>query len=89
MPKTDGFDVLATLQSLPEVALPVVVLSTSTLAIDVQMAKKLGAMDYLMKPVDQDEMLKVVLSLHERWLGDLAVKKEEAGGFASRKSNLR
>src|SRR5258705_11740209 len=63
MPKTDGFDVLATLQSLPGLELPVVVFSTSALTVDVQMAKKLGALDYVMKPADQDEMLRVVLNL--------------------------
>jgi len=40
MPKTDGFDVLATLQSLPQLELPVVVFSTSALTVDVQAAKK-------------------------------------------------
>lgn len=88
MPKTDGFDVLATLQSLPGSELPVVVFSTSALTLDVQMAKKLGALDYVMKPVDQDEMLKVVLSLHERWLsGALPVSKKSAEGLASQKSD--
>src|ERR1041385_6000977 len=53
MPKTDGFDVLATLQSLPEVDLPIIAFSTSSLAVDVQMAKKLGAHDYVVKPVDR------------------------------------
>jgi len=89
MPKTDGFDVLATLQSLPQLELPVVVFSTSALTVDVQAAKKLGALDYVMKPADQDEMLKVVLSLHERWLsGTLPVKKESARGLAPGKSNV-
>ena len=70
MPKTDGFDVLATLQSLPEVDLPIIAFSTSSLAVDVQMAKKLGARDYVVKPVDQDEMLKVALLFHEHWLSE-------------------
>ncbi len=70
MPKTDGFDVLATLRSLPAGQLPVVVLSTSALPVDVQMAKKLGALDYVVKPADHDEMMKVVLNLHERFLSN-------------------
>lgn len=86
MPRTDGFDVLATLRSLPALDLPVVVFSTSALTMDVQMAKKLGALDYFMKPVDQDEILKVVFNLHERWLsGALPMNKESAGGLARRK----
>jgi|ERR1051326_8318 CheY-like chemotaxis protein len=70
MPKADGFDVLASLQSLPTLQLPVVVLSTSALAVDIQMAKKLGALDYVVKPADHDEMMKVVLNLHERFLSE-------------------
>src|SRR5262249_41283433 len=89
MPKTDGFDVLATLQSLPQLELPVVVFSTSALSVDIQMAKKFGAMDYVTKPVDQDEMLKVVLNLHERWLsGALSMTKKSAKDIARRKSNF-
>jgi CheY-like chemotaxis protein len=78
MPKADGFEVLAAVQSLPQVELPVVVLSTSALMIDIQMAKKLGARDYMVKPVDQDEMVKVVLNLHERWLAGGSVSKMES-----------
>jgi CheY-like chemotaxis protein len=89
MPKRDGFDVLATLQSLPQFELPAVVFSTSALTVDVQMAKKLGAVDYVTKPVDQDEMLKVVLNLHERWLsGTLPVNKKSPEGLAPRKSDF-
>jgi CheY-like chemotaxis protein len=74
MPKTDGFDVLATLQSVAAIQLPIVVLSTSTLPVDIQSAKKLGAVDYVVKPVDHDEMMKVVLKLHERWLSGTPAK---------------
>ena len=62
---------------LPQVDLPVVVLSTSSLVVDVQMAKKLGALDYMAKPVDQDEMIKVVLTLHERWLSGRSPAKSD------------
>jgi len=77
MPKTDGFDVLATLQTLPQVDLPVIVLSTSALMVDIQMAKKLGARDYVVKPVDQDEMVKVVMHFHERWLSGDSMSKDD------------
>jgi CheY-like chemotaxis protein len=80
MPMTDGFDVLANLRSLPGVDLPVVVFSTSALTVDIQAAKKLGALDYVVKPVDQDEMLKVVLTLHERWLSGTTPAKYGSGG---------
>jgi len=88
MPGVDGFDVLATLRSLPQVELPIVVFSTSSLLVDVQMAKKLGAVDYIAKPVDQDEMIKVVLTLHERWLsGPSAAKSQSAEGIFLPKPN--
>jgi len=78
MPKTDGFDVLASLQSLAAIHLPVIVFSTSALAADVQAAKKLGALDYIVKPVDHDEMMKVVMKLHERWLSGAAAKRSHS-----------
>jgi CheY-like chemotaxis protein len=78
MPRTDGFDVLVTLRSVPELDLPTVVFSTSTLMVDIQMAKKLGVVDYIAKPVDQDEMVKVVLTLHERWLSGTSPGKSDA-----------
>lgn len=78
MPKTDGFEVLATLQSVTAIQLPVIVLSTSALPVDVQSAKKLGAAEYLVKPVDHDEMMKVVLNLHERWLSGAPAKMSDS-----------
>jgi CheY-like chemotaxis protein len=77
MPRTDGFDVLATLRSLPGLDLPIVVFSTSALLVDVQMAKKLGALDYVVKPADQDEMLKLALAIHERWLSGASQAKSD------------
>jgi len=78
MPRTDGFDVLATLRSLPGLDLPVVVFSTSALLVDVQMAKKLGALDYVAKPADQDEIVKVALTIHERWLSGASPAKSDS-----------
>jgi len=78
MPRTDGFGVLASLQSLAEIQLPVVVLSTSALPADVQTAKKLGALDYIVKPVDHDEMMKVVMNLHECWLSGAPAKRSNS-----------
>jgi CheY-like chemotaxis protein len=78
MPRTDGFDVLATLRSLPGLDLPVIVFSTSALLVDVQMAKKLGAREFLVKPVDQDEMMKVALTVHQRWLAGPSLKENDS-----------
>ena len=75
MPRTDGFDVLGTLRSLPGLDLPVIIFSTSALLVDVQMAKKLGAREFLVKPVDQDEMMKVAQTVHQRWLAGPSPKQ--------------
>lgn len=83
MPRTDGFDVLAALKSLPEIDLPVVVLSTSALTVDIQTAKKLGAREYVVKPVDQDEMVKVALNFHERWLSGPSARKSASASRVS------
>lgn len=89
MPGTDGFDVLATLRSVPQLDLPTIVFSTSSLAVDVQTAKKLGALDYMAKPVDQDEMIKVALTLHERWLsGTSPAKTDSVEGIFLRKPRI-
>lgn len=78
MPGTDGFDVLAMVRSVPQLDLPIVVFSTSALMVDIQTAKKLGALDYIAKPVDQDEMIKVALTLHERWLSRPSPPKSDS-----------
>ena len=53
------------------------------------MAKKLGAVDYMAKPVDHDEMIKVALTLHERWLsGHSPAKSDLAEGIFLRKPQI-
>jgi CheY-like chemotaxis protein len=89
MPGTDGFDVLATIRAVPHLDIPVVVFSTSSLLEDVQMAKKLGALDYIAKPADHDEMIKVALALHERWLsGGSSAKSDAAEEIILRKPQI-
>jgi ActR/RegA family two-component response regulator len=44
------------------------------LPVDIQSAKKLGAVDYMVKPADHDEMMKLVLKIHERWLSGTPAK---------------
>jgi CheY-like chemotaxis protein len=89
MPGTDGFDVLAMVRSVPQLDLPIVVFSTSALMVDIQTAMKLGALDYMAKPVNQDEMVKVALTLHERWLsGTSLAKSDSAADIFRRKHRL-
>ena len=70
MPLMDGFDVLGWMRTRPELAnLPVVVLSSSTIEADIKKARSLGAREYLIKPSDTSDLLKMVQDLHQRWLG--------------------
>ena len=69
MPLVDGFDVLVWLQSRSQkVSLPVVVLSSSSLAADKKKAEQLGAEDYLAKPTEMEGLTALAEALHERWL---------------------
>ena len=64
MPKYSGFDVLAWLQSRPELAnLPVVVLTGSVYPEDRQRAVQLGAIGYEVKPVNSSELAAIANNL--------------------------
>lgn len=53
MPKVNGFEVLQTLKTLPElVAVPIVVLTSSAVESDIEEAYKLGANSYIVKPIN-------------------------------------
>lgn len=61
MPKVDGFDVLAWLKKDPRYAKnPVVILSSSNMAEDVQKAYALGASWYLQKPCTLEQYHQLV-----------------------------
>ena len=65
MPNQDGWDILRQLRSLPETrATPIVVCSVLN---EVELARAMGANDYLTKPVNQAELIGVL----RRWLGTL------------------
>ncbi len=69
MPRVDGFEVLDFLQQKPALKqMPVVVLSSSDHEQDIQQARARGAADFFRKPGDPAELLRIVQSLHERWL---------------------
>jgi len=68
MPLMDGFEVLAWTQTRAGLkTLPIIVLSGSSDATDIEAARKLGAHDYLIKPKDWDELIKFARLLHERY----------------------
>lgn len=69
MPKVDGFQVLSAIRAdLRFRSLPVVVLSSSAEATDIETSYALGANSYVVKPVDFDGFLKVVADLAVYWL---------------------
>lgn len=57
MPEVDGFTFLRARQKMPEVmAIPVVVLSANNMLDDVKRAIELGAVGYVIKPIDLDKL---------------------------------
>jgi CheY-like chemotaxis protein len=69
MPIMSGFDVLVWLQAHPELQkLPVVILSGSIDAGDKTEAWKQGASDFQCKPIEFDELVKIMKAIGGRWL---------------------
>jgi CheY-like chemotaxis protein len=69
MPRMDGFKVLAWLRESSEFSgLPVVVLSSSPRESDMERAKKLGAREFLVKPLGYWELTVMLKGVAERWL---------------------
>jgi CheY-like chemotaxis protein len=69
MPRVDGFEVLAWIRSQPGFSqLPVVVFSSSPETEDIRHACSLGALSYLVKPNDPNELVHVVERLQEYWV---------------------
>ncbi|MFC5403355.1 MHYT domain-containing protein [Cohnella soli] len=64
MPSMDGWNVLSTLKSDPQLAdIPVIILSMTS---DKQLGLSLGASDFLMKPVRQDKLLSALAKFVDR-----------------------
>jgi CheY-like chemotaxis protein len=81
MPRINGFEVLAWLQKRPEFdELPIVVLSNSDLEEDLRKTKELGADDYRVKPLETDNLVKMLLELHTRWLDGHSKPAPDADG---------
>lgn len=70
LPRMDGKEVLAEMQADAELSsIPVAVLTTSAQEVDILQSYELGANCYLTKPVDLDQVLKVVHAVEDFWLG--------------------
>jgi CheY-like chemotaxis protein len=69
MPRLNGFDVLSWLASHPELKnLPAVVLSSSAQDSDIQKARKLGAVDYRVKPTGLNNLITLLQEIVPQWL---------------------
>lgn len=69
MPRLNGFETLTKLrESNSYCSLPVVVLTTSTAPGDQQRALRLGANNFLTKPIDYNQLIEVGRQIVEQWL---------------------
>ncbi|MCH8810953.1 MAG: response regulator [Gemmatimonadetes bacterium] len=69
MPKVDGFEVLRRVKGDAATrSIPVVVLTSSALETDVQLAYSLGANSYVVKPMWFEEFTETVGRIGEYWL---------------------
>lgn len=76
MPRMDGREVLAEIKADPRLKLlPVVVLTTSQADEDVLRAYQLQANCYVTKPVDLDQLIKVVSNIEEFWFSIVRLPK--------------
>jgi CheY-like chemotaxis protein len=69
MPRINGLNVLAWLAGRPDMKnLPALVLTSSSLQSDREIATKLGAREFLVKPTDPSDWVKLAQGLQQRWL---------------------
>ena len=69
MPKLDGFGVLKEVKSDENLkSIPIIVLTSSERDKDIDLAYKLGANSYIMKPVNFDNFIETILSIKYYWL---------------------
>jgi CheY-like chemotaxis protein len=73
LPRIDGFEVLRRVRAHPKAgAVPVVVMSSSTLPADVYRAYDLHASAYITKPSNLDTYFEIARSITALWLGPLS-----------------
>ena len=65
MPVTDGFEATGRIRALPGMAdLPIIAMSAAVLAEDRQRCMALGMVDFVAKPIDPDDLMRIL----RRWL---------------------
>lgn len=90
LPGIDGFDFLRWLRQQPRLEkLRVVVLSSSGGVRDIDLAYKLGANSYLIKPLDFERFVEISLALNGYWLWLDKRPEELAAGLASGEPKLK
>jgi len=68
LPKKGGFEVLEALKTHPELkVIPVILLTTTGNREDIERGAKLGANDYIVKPVEFDNFVHKVKGLGKYW----------------------
>lgn len=68
MPKKDARDILVEIKQDKELkSIPVIVFTTSNSEVDVRKCYELGANCFLIKPVDFDKFVEVILSIESFW----------------------
>jgi CheY-like chemotaxis protein len=73
LPRIDGFEVLRRIRAHPRVgAVPVVVMSSSTLPADVYSAYDLHASAYITKPSNLDTYFEIARAITTLWLAPLS-----------------
>jgi len=78
MPGMGGLEFLAALKKQARLrSIPVVVVSSSALDSDVNMAYRLGASGYLLKTVDINEFFAVISRLADYWFSLVALPDEQ------------
>jgi two-component system, response regulator len=69
MPVKDGFYVLRKVKTSPVLRdLVVIVLTTSSYVMDIQLSYELGANSFLTKPLDLSEFREMVNAFHQYWI---------------------
>jgi chemotaxis family two-component system response regulator Rcp1 len=70
LPRKDGREVLRAIKSQPDLRrIPVIVLTTSNTAADIDQSYDLSANCYIVKPPDLDQFMQAIHTIEEFWMG--------------------
>ena len=78
MPRKDGRELLADIKKDPSTKnIPIVVMTTSKSEEDILRSYKLQANCYIRKPMDLDQLIKVIGNIEEFWLRYVVLPKKD------------